>query len=331
MAQIITTAGIDVSKATLDIALWPDETVTLHVDRGQADCFDKLAAWLSEHEVRPVGLEASGGYEIAVMDALQARGFDVVRFNAQRIRMFAKAAGRLAKNDRADAIVIPSSGYSNGFAAGTLASLAQATAVLSVKQPKARPRPLDPLVELLNYRRRLSDGVIDCTNQLEHLADKALRRSAERRRTGLDRELAEIDKKLAAMLAASGSTGDLAQRLRSVPGVGPVLSTTLVALLPELGALSRRKIASLVGVAPFDDDSGKRRGARCIQGGRAKVRRVLFMATQIAIRHNPAIAAFARRLAGKEPKVIITACMRKLLVILNAIARDRTEWKDQAA
>lgn len=314
MAQFITAAGIDVSKAGLDIALWPDETVTLHLDRGQASCFDTLAAWLTEHAVRRIGLEASGGYEIEVMDALQARGFDVVRFNAQRVRMFAKAAGRLAKNDRADATII-----------------AQASAVLPVKQPKARPRALDPLVELLNYRRRLSDWIVDCTNQLEHLVDKALRRSTERRRASLDREMAELDKKLAATLAASGPTNHLAQCLRSVPGVGPVLSATLVALLPELGTLSRRKIASLVGVAPFDDDSGKRRGERCIEGGRAKVRQVLFMATQIAMRHNPAIAAFAKRLAGKKPKVIITACMRKLLVILNAIARDRTEWKDQVA
>jgi transposase len=314
MAQFITTAGIDVSKAWLDIALWPDETVTLHIERGATDCFNRLAAWLTEHEVRRIGLEASGGYEIEVIDALQARGFEVVRFNARRIRLFAKATGRLAKNDRADATVI-----------------AQATAVLPVKQPNVRPQSLDPLVELLNYRRRLSEWMVDCTNQLEHLADKALRRSTERRRASLDREMTELDKKLAATLAASASTNDLVQRLRSVPGVGPVLSATLVALLPELGTLSRRKIASLVGVAPFDDDSGKRRGARAIQGGRAKVRHVLFMATQIAMRHNPVIATFAKRLAGKKPKVIITACMRKLLVILNAMVRDRTEWKDQTA
>ncbi len=278
MAQFITTAGIDVSKAWLDIALWPDETTTLHVERGEAGCFDKLAAWLAEHQVRRIGLEASGGYEIEVLDALQARGFDIVRFNARRIRLFAKATGRLAKNDRADAAVI-----------------AQATAVLPVKQPKARPRSLDPLVELLNYRRRLSDWIIDCTNQLEHLADKALRRSTERRRASLDREMAELDKKLAATLAASGPTSDLVRRLRSVPGVGPVLAATLIALLPELGSLSRRKIASLVGVAPFDDDSGKRRGGRSIQGGRAKVRRVLFMATQVAIRCNPVSNRFQFR------------------------------------
>jgi transposase len=203
MAQFITNAGIDVSKEWLDIGLWPDETVTLHLERGEAHCFDKLAAWLTEHQVRRVGLEASGGYEIEVMDALQARGFDVVRFNARRIRLFAKAIGRLAKNDRADATVI-----------------AQATAVLSVKQPKIRPRTLDPLVELLNYRRRLSGWIVDCSNQLEHLTDKALRRSTERRRASLDREMAEFDKKLAATLTASGPTNDLAQRSRRWSGPG---------------------------------------------------------------------------------------------------------------
>jgi transposase len=313
MAQFITAAGIDVSKEWLDIALWPDETATLRVVRDQAG-YEKLATWLTEHAVGRVGLEASGGYEIEVMDALQAHGFEVIRFNAHRVRLFAKASGRLAKNDRADATVI-----------------AQATAVLTVKQPKSRPRSLDPLVELLNYRRRLSEWVVDCTNQLEHLKDKALRRATERRRASLGGEVTKLDKQLAVMLAASEPTNDLAQRLRGVPGVGPVLSATLVALLPELGTLSRRKIASLVGVAPFDDDSGQRRGERCIQGGRAKVRHVLFMATQNAIRHNPVIAAFAKRLAGKKPKVIITACMRKLLVILNAIVRDSAQWRATAA
>lgn len=312
MAQYIMCAGVDVSKASLDIALWPDDTASLHLDRSENGWRDKLAAWLTEHEVKRVGLEASGGYEVEVMDALEARGFAVVRFNARRIRLFAKANGRLAKNDRTDAMVI-----------------AQATAVLPVRSSNARPRALDPLVELLNYRRRLSDWSMDCTNQLEHLKETALRRATERRRASLDRELAQLDKKLAATLAASKSTNDLVQRLRSVPGVGPVLAATLVALLPELGKLARREIASLVGVAPFDDDSGQRRGERCIQGGRAKVRRVLFMAAQIAMRHNPAIAAFAKRLTGKKPKVIITACMRKLLVILNAIVRDGIDWRCQ--
>jgi transposase len=315
MAQMITMAGIDVSKRWLDIALWPeDNPATLHLDRAAADCFDELAAWLAAHQVAKVGLEASGGYEIEVMNALQARGFEVVRLNATRVRQFARATGRLAKNDRADAAVI-----------------AHATTVLRVKQPKRRPRELDPLVELLNYRRRLSDWSVDCTNELEWLKDTALRRKTQLRQAGFEREMAEIDRKLAALLAKAGPSQDLVRRLTTAPGVGPVLATTLVALLPELGHLTRRQIASLVGVAPFDDDSGQRRGERHIKGGRAKIRHVLYMAALSAMRCNPPIAACAKRLEGKKPKVIIVACMRRLLVILNAMVRDGTDWELKTA
>jgi transposase len=278
MAQIVTTAGIDVSKGWLDIDLWPEEqTGTLHVERKQADYFDTMAAWLTGHEVSRVGLEASGAYETDVVDALQARGFDVIRFNAYRIRMFAKPNGRRAKNHRADAVTI-----------------AHATAVLRVKQPKVRPHALDPLVELLTYRRRLCDWIIDAANLLGHLKDKTLRKQTQQRRTSLARDRAVTGSKLATMLAACEAWSDLAKRLRSVPGVGPVLPAGLVALLAEPGTLSRRKIASLAGVAPFDDDSGKRRGERHIQGGRKTLRHVLYMATLAAMQHNPVLAAFAR-------------------------------------
>ena len=314
MAQMITVAGIDVSKSALDIALWPEERTELHVTLGEADGFAKLAAWLADHQVKRVGLEASGGYEIAVIDALQARGFEVICFNAQRIRLFAKANGRMAKNDRADARVI-----------------AQATAVLRTRQPKDRPRGLDPMVELLTYRRQLCDWGIDCVNQLEHLRDKTLRRQTERRQARLTAEMTVIDGKLAALLATTQAWSDLARRLRTVPGVGPILAQTLIALLPELGTLTRRQIASLAGVAPFDDDSAQRRGERSIHGGREKVRHVLYMAALVAKRCNPVIAAFAKRLAGKKPKVIVVACMRKLLVILNAMIRDKADWKEAAA
>jgi transposase len=181
--------------------------------------------------------------------------------------------------------------------------------------------------------RIASLGVKDRTvyNRRGDRWDKVLRRQTTARRARLHREVTAIDKKLAAALASSEASGELVQRLRNVPGVGPVLSAALVALLPELGTLSRRKVASLVGVAPFDNDSGNRRGERHIQGGRARLRRILYMATLSATQHNPVIAAFARRLAGKEPKVIITACMRKLLVILNAMVRDAKDWSPKAA
>jgi transposase len=312
MAHRVVTAGIDVSKGWLDITLWPGKT-ELHVDRN-TDGYARLVAWLGEHEVDRVGLEASGGYEIEVIDALQARGFEVVRFNAQRIRMFAKAKGRLAKSDRADAL-----------------SIAQATAVLPDQAPPQRRRDLDGLIEQLAYRRQLRDWITDCTNQLERLRDKLLRRKTERRRDALRRELAVFDSKLAKCVAEHDDWNGLEQRLRSVPGVGPVLAQTLIALLPELGKLSRRAVASLAGVAPFDDDSGRRSGERHIKGGRAAVREALYMAALSAKRHNPAIAAFAKRLAGKKPKFIIVACMRKLLVILNAMLRDGTDWRAQPA
>jgi transposase len=314
MAQMVITAGIDVSKAWLDVALWPSkEKAGPRVARDPAG-YDQLVAWLSEHAVMRVGLEASGGYEIEVIDALQAKGFEVVRFNAQRIRLFAKAKGRLAKNDRADARTI-----------------AEATAVLCESAPPQRRHDLDPLVEHLTYRRQLRDWIVDCANQLEHLKDKALRRKLTARRDAWQAELAAHDKALADLVAEHGEWHGLEQRLRSVPGVGPVLAQTLLALLPELGQLSRRAIASLAGVAPFDDDSGKHAGERHIKGGRAVVREVLYMAALVAKRYNPTIAAFAKRLAGKKPKVIIVACMRKLLVILNAMVRDATDWRAQAA
>ena len=314
MAQIVTSAGIDVSKDRLDSTLFPDETVELRVERGQPGCFDKLAEWLTEHQVTRVGLEASGGYEVEVIEALEARGFEVILFNAYRIRMFAKANGRMAKNDRADAAVI-----------------AHATAVLRTKPAAKRTQARATLVELLNYRRRLCDWLVDCANQLEHLKDKALRRQTERRKLALARDRAAIDAQLVDKVNASGVWRDLGRRLQTAPGVGPVLAQTLIALLPELGTLCRRKIASLAGVAPFDDQSGKRHGERHILGGRTALRHVLYMATLSAMRYNPVIAAFARTKAGKKPKVIIVACMRKLLVILNAMVRDASDWRSSAA
>ena len=312
MAQKVVTAGIDVSKAWLDIALWPGQE-TVHVATTPAG-YRQLTAWLIEHGVERVGLEASGGYEVAVIDALEADGFQVVRFNAQRIRLFARAKGRLAKNDRADA-----------------RGIAQATAVLVDTPPVPRRRDLDPLVELLNYRGHLRGWITDCVNQLEHLTEKALRIRVARRRAMFERERAEIDARLAALVEAHADWRVVAARLQSVPGVGPILAQTLIALLPELGTLSRRAIASLVGLAPYDRDSGTHRGQRHVTGGRAAVRQVLYMATLSAKRYNPVLAAFAGRLAGKKPKVIITACMRKLLVILNAMLRDRADWRVIAA
>jgi transposase len=309
MAQMVLTAGIDVSKEWLDVALWPKKAEQRRVTRDRAG-YAELATWLRQHEVTRLGLEASGGYEIEVIDALEAESFEVARLNAQRVRMFAKAKGRLAKNDRADAL-----------------SIAQATAILVEQVPDKRRRDLDPLVEHLTYRGRLNDWITDCTNQLEHLADKALRARLTARKAALMEELAELDKMIAALIDQREDWRALARRLRTVPGVGPVLAATLIAFLPELGRLPRRAIAALVGLAPYDHDSGNHSGERHIKGGRATIRRVLYMAAIAAMRFNPVIAAFAERLLGKKPKVIIVACMRKLLVILNAMIRDGNDWR----
>lgn len=313
MAQRVVHAGIDVSKEWLDVALSPIRE-TLRVRRDHAGLAE-LAGWLSAQAVERVGLEASGGYERQVIDSLTAQGFTVDLLNPLRVRRFAEAKGRLAKTDRADALTI-----------------AQFIAVMAEAPRPARRADLDPLVELLTVRRRLGVWMGDCDNQLEHLRDPRLRRTLTLLRAGFARQVAALDGKLAALVAAHADWQELSRRLQSVPGVGPVLAHTLIGLLPELGRLSRRAIASLVGLAPFDDSSGKRRGERHIKAGRAGVRAVLYMAALVAKRHNPAIAAFADRLAGKKPKkVIVIACMRKLLVMLNAMLRDGHDWNAHTA
>jgi len=318
MAQSVMAGGLDVSKAWIDAAIWSPGLREKLRERFSQDPagYAQLAAWLREHRVARVGLEASGGYEVAVMDALQARGFEVFRLNAQRVRQFAKAKGRFAKNDRVDAVVI-----------------AQAVLVLPDEEATAALRrcDLDPLVEYLVYRRRLREAITDCDNQLEHLVSPGLRERVKVHRDRLKVDLAFLDKDLAGQVANTPAWREAVERLRTVKGVGPLLSQTLIALLPELGQVTRKAIASLVGVAPFDDDSGKRVGERHIKGGREAVREVLYMATLSAMRYNPPIKAFAQRLAGKKPKVIIVACMRKLLVTLNALMRDKTVWRDPAA
>ena len=298
MAQMVANAGIDVSKQWLDVALWSKRNEALRCRRDAAGLME-LAAWLREHRVVRVGLEASGGYERDVVDALEAQGFEVALLNPLKVRRFAQAKGRLAKNDRVER------------------TIAHFMSVMVEGPQLSRRRELDVLSEHLTYRRPLRAWIDDCTNQLEHLRDKALRRKTEARQLKLQAELKAHEKVLAKLIALHEDWNELAKRLCTVPGVGPVLSQTLIALLPELGSLSRRAIASLAGVAPFDDDSGQRSGNRRIQGGRAAVREALYMATLSARTWNPVIAAFAKRLAGKEFKVVMVACMRKLLVILN--------------
>jgi transposase len=309
MAQQVLFAGIDVDKARLVVdcpAL--DRGVGVNNDScGHA----ALVAWCIARKISVVALEASGGYERAVMVPLRAAGLVVRRLNPLRVRRFAQARGRLAKNDRIDAKTI-------------------ALYAATFPEEHAAPPPdaqRETLREHLLVRLQTIEAIAALVSQLEHLRERSLRAMQQARLTGLKRSLVSLDQRIAAFVAACPDLDALAARLQSVPGVGPVLAHTLLALLPELGQLTRRQIASLAGVAPFDQDSGKHRGARQIDAGRAGLRRVLYMAALVAKRRNPILQAFAQRLKGKPIKTIIVACMRKLIVMLNAMVRDRATWK----
>jgi transposase len=313
MAQIVPSVGVDVSKERLDIAL--------HPDGAQFSVSNDAAGWrelcrrLKPLGVRAIGIEASGGYERGVIGALLDAGLPVRSVNPWKLRQFAKAAGLLAKNDRLDARVI-----------------ALFVATLPTREVQRDPAR-EHLAELVNTRRQIVDLQQALGNQLAHLRDGELRRMQQRRLRQLDADLARLDRRIAQAIAATPAFAARDKLLCSMPGVGPVLAATLLALLPELGSITNRQLAALVGVAPYDFDSGKMRGLRCIFGGRAEVRRVLFMAAQAGAICNPVLRACKQRLraAGKPPKVAIVAVMRKLLTILNAMLRDGQEWRAVAA
>lgn len=303
--------GIDVSKAELDIAALPAERVW-RVAREES-AIAALVAELRSLAPSLVVLEATGGLELAVTAALAAAGLPVVVVNPRQARAFAKAQGVLAKTDVIDARV--------------LALLGQ--------QLKPEVRPLKDeqtreLEALLARRRRIVEMLTMEKNRL-YMATQRVRADINAHIRWLEKRLDDVDKDLKDAIEASEFWRQRDEIIRSVPGAGRVLSTTLLASLPELGALNRRQIAALAGLAPFNCDSGTLRGSRHIFGGRAAVRNALYMATITAIRCNPAISAFYTRLrlAGKKPKVAITASMRKLLVILNTMVRTNTPWHPQ--
>jgi transposase len=313
MAQTGTVVGVDVSKARLDVALLPaGEAFSVANDTaGWAELIERLAG----RAVTAVGLEPSGGYERGVIGALLKAGLPVRRVNAARVRQFARAAGVAAKNDRIDAWVI--------------ARFVQTLPGRTVRRDPAAER----LAELVVARRQLCDEKVRVGNQAEQLQDAVLRRLARRRLTRLSLDIQLLDKRIAETVAADPELARRDRLIRSVPGVGPVLSHTLLALMPELGELSHRQIAALAGVAPYDHDSGQMRGKRRIWGGRAPVRNVAYMAALVGGQHNPVLKRFRQRLldAGKPPKVALVAVIRKLLSILNAVVRDGCEWRHASA
>lgn len=305
-------AGIEVSKEHLDAA-WADRVERVSND---ADGWDALAANLKADAVDVVVLEASGGYEKDAACALQVAGLAVVVLNPRQARDFAKAMGQLAKTDAVDAQVLKQ------FAALIARHPERERYVRELPEVKR-----SYLTALVTRRRQLIDMRKAELNRLA-LAHEAARPSLRAVLRALDRQLGTVDHDIDQYLRQHFKP--IAKLLDSVKGVGDVTTSTLIALLGELGHLSRRQIAKLVGVAPLARDSGKRHGARCIWGGRTEVRAVLYMATVSAMTHNPVIRRFRERLIaqGKPPKVAIVACMRKLLTILNAMVRDGLPWDD---
>lgn len=256
-------------------------------------------------------LEATGGLEVPLTSALAAAGLPVVVVNPRHVRDFAKASGQLAKTDALDA--------------QTLAQFAE------VMRPTPRPLPdaqAQALAALLTRRRQLVEMLTAEKNRLRTAAPP-IRKSVRAHIAWLERELTHTDTDLAQAIRQSPVWQEKDGLLRSVPGVGSVLTTTLLANLPELGTLTHKQIAALVGVAPLNRDSGTLRGRRTVWGGRAQVRAVLYMGAIVAARFNPVIRAFYQRLraAGKAKKVALVACMHKLLTILNAILKHRTPWR----
>ncbi len=304
--------GIDVAKDWLDVAVQPGgEHWRVAQD---AAGLAGLVARLDALAPALVVLEASGGYERPVLAALTAAGLPVALVNPRQTRDFAKATGQLAKTDRLDA--------------HALARFAQAV------QPPARPLPpaeTQALAATLARRRQLLE-MLTAEQNRRRTALSAIQPQLDAHIAWLQAALDEIDRDLADQIAADPAWRERAERLRSAPGVGPVLAMTLLAELPELGRLDRRAIAKLVGVAPLNDDSGTRRGKRTTWGGRVTVRTTLYMATLSAVRFNPVIRAFYVRLQanGKPKAVALVACMRKLLTILNAMVRHGTTWAPAA-
>jgi transposase len=304
--------GIDVAKAQLDVAVHDGESWRSDNDE---DGIAALTRRLAALHPAVVVLEATGGYERGVTAALAEAGIPAAVVNPRQVREFARATGVLAKTDALDAKV-----------------LARFAATIQPEPRGLADAQAEELRDLLARRRQVVSMLTAEKNRLAR-ATRVVRERIKEHIRFLEGELEESNRDLDALLEASPLWRERENLLRSVPGIGPVVSATLVAALPELGALSRKEITALVGLAPLNRDSGRRQGYRIIWGGRAEVRAALYMATLVATRHNPVIRAMYQRLlaAGKAKKVALVACMRKLLVILNAMLKQHTAWRQPIA
>lgn len=308
MGAMETFIGIDVSKDTLDVGLVPQGDIR-QFPNNEGGC-SALIAWLAKKTPSLIVAEASGGYEMLPVGTLAAASLPVVVVNPRLVRNFARALGKLAKTDAIDALVI--------------ARFAQSV------RPEVRPLKDDEtqaLTALVARRKQIVDMLVTEKNRLQS-SHRRVRPAIERHIEWLSDQLDDTDRELQDAITKSPVWQEKDAILTSVKGVGPVLSTTLLAMLPELGTLSRQKIAALVGVCPYNRDSGRYRGKRSVWGGRSDVRCALYMGVISAKRFNPVIKAFYDRLrkAGKPFKVAMTACMRKLLTILNAMLKKGQKW-----
>lgn len=301
--------GIDVSKTRLDVAVYPtgESWQAYNGPESIAAVIQKIKTLAPQRIV----LEATGGLETLLTVCLVAEQLPVVVANPRRVRQFARSLGRLAKTDRIDAYVLARFGH------GT--------------QPEVRSLPDEQarqLATLLTRRRQLINMRTAEKNRLQ-IMPSTVEPSIKEHIRWLEQQLVELDDDLDTRIKASPLWSAKLHILQSFKGIGPVTAITLVANLPELGQVNRKEISALVGVAPLNNDSGKIRGRRCIWGGRAQVRAALYMAALSAIRYNPAIRDFHKRLikAGKAPKVAIVACMHKILVIVNAMIKSGTLWQ----
>ena len=311
MAQSeLVVVGIDVAKDKVDAcirSLSQRQTFPSTPDGRRA-----LIRWLRKHKVGKAAMEASGGYERDWAKALREAGIEALIIDPKRVRHFARSAGRLVKNDPIDAEMIAR------FAETFVEAKGQA-------YDAARER----LVQIVNARQALLDVRTSLHNRSEHSAQDVVQKMQARLLKSIADEVAKLEAAIAAMIKATPHFAELAEIIESVPGLAEITSAGLIAAMPELGQVSNKTAAALLGVAPYDNDSGKHRGDRHIQGGRRKVRNLFYMACMgAATRHNPVLKAFYGRLIakGKEPKVALTACMRKLIVILNVMIARGEKW-----
>ena len=305
--------GIDVSKDWLDVAV--HERETFFRVRNEEQDIAKLVMWLKAMDLTLVVLEATGGFEKISTQELANAGIPVVVTNPRRVRAFARSTGRLAKTDKLDARLLAHFGFA--------------------VRPESRALPdenEERLTGLLTRRRQIVNMLTVEKNRLQTVRVE-MRADIEEHIRWLQEKLAKLDEAIKQFVDSEPAWKEKDTILQSVPGVGPVTASTLLAMLPELGKLNRQQIAALVGVAPVNKDSGRKQRKRRVYGGRAAVRSVLYMAALSARKFNPVIKEFYDRLIkqGKEKKVALTACMRKLLVILNAMLRENQSWQVQPA